>query len=244
MTSPTLHQAGKRSVFSSGSSSRRLSTLFVGSAVALCLAMIPAVSAAASPATDAAATVTKAPISGHQPGQLAPPFTLPDAAGTKRSLADFKGKWVVLEWVNYDCPFVKKHYGSGNMPALQKEMRAQGIVWLSINSSAEGKQGSFRGEALQARMKTEKAEPDHYLIDADGKVGKSYNAKTTPTMVLINPQGAIAYVGAIDDHPSTDAEDIPKSVNYVKQAVSQAFAGKPVETASTKSYGCSVKYAN
>lgn len=209
-------------------------------AIALSGFTVLPVQAAAASATKPSAEATV----GHQPGQTAPGFTLNDATGAKRSLADFKGKWVVLEWVNYDCPFVKKHYESGNMPGLQKALRGQGLVWLSINSSADGKQGSFRGEALLARMKREKAEPDHYLIDADGAVGKSYQAKTTPTMVLINPQGVIAYIGAIDDHPSTDAADIPKSVNYVKQAVTQAMAGQAITTASTKSYGCSVKYAN
>lgn len=215
-----------------------LSPVLAITALALVGWTVSPAQAAAASATTTSATATV----GHQPGQTAPGFTLSDAMGEKRSLADFKGKWVVLEWVNYDCPFVKKHYESGNMPALQKDLRAQGLVWLSINSSADGKQGSFRGEALLKRMQSEKAEPDHYLIDADGKVGKSYQAKTTPTMVLINPQGQVAYIGAIDDHPSTDAADIPKSVNYLKQAVTQAMAGQAITTASTKSYGCSVKY--
>lgn len=248
MFSTSLHQVGGRLskpfIGAARNSTMRLSVLSLGILASLSFVASPVFAAAASATNATTTAAATTPVTGHQPGNLAPAFTLPDAAGTKRSLADFKGKWVVLEWVNYDCPFVKKHYGSGNMPALQKEMRAQGIVWLSINSSADGKQGSFRGEELKARMKSEKAEPDHYLVDADGKVGKSYNAKTTPAMFVINPQGVVTYAGAIDDHPSTDAEDIPKSVNYVKQAISQALAGKPVETASTKSYGCSVKYAN
>jgi peroxiredoxin len=196
------------------------------------------------PAADAAATPKPAVEVGHLPGQKAPEFSLADANGKTHGLADYKGKWVVLEWVNYDCPFVKKHYHSGNMQALQKEIRGQGVVWLSINSSADGKQGSFRGEELKARIQQEKAVPDAYLIDADGKVGKAYQARTTPTMVLINPSGLVAYTGAIDDHASTDAEDIPKSVNHVKKAVTEALQGKAIETTSSKSYGCSVKYAN
>lgn len=178
------------------------------------------------------------------PEPSATPFSLPSAKGDTVALQSYAGKWVVLEWVNYDCPFVKKHYHSGNMPALQKEMRDKGVVWLSINSSAEGKQGSFRGEELFARMKDEKAGPDQYLIDANGEVGRAYGAKTTPTMVVIDPKGRIVYQGAIDDHPSTDVEDIPKSKNYVRLALESALAGKPVATKQTKSYGCSVKYSD
>jgi peroxiredoxin len=185
-----------------------------------------------------------ASFAGMAPTQKAPEFSLADANGKTHALADYKGKWVVLEWVNYDCPFVKKHYQSGNMQSLQKEIRGQGVVWLSINSSADGKQGSFRGEELQSRMEKEKAAPDAYLIDADGKVGKTYDARTTPTMVLINPEGQVAYIGAIDDHASTDVEDIPKSVNYLKKAVNEGLQGKPISTPSSKSYGCAVKYAN
>jgi len=178
------------------------------------------------------------------PESQAAAFHLPSATGDSVALQNYAGKWVVLEWVNYDCPFVKKHYRSGNMPALQKEMREKGVVWLSINSSADGKQGAFRGEELAARMKDEKAGPDQYLIDADGTVGRAYGAKTTPTMVVIDPKGRIVYQGAIDDHPSTDAEDIPKSKNYVRQAFESAMAGKPVEVQQTRSYGCSVKYSD
>jgi peroxiredoxin len=177
-----------------------------------------------------------------RPGAEAPAFSLPDAQGKNRSLADYRGKWVVLEWVNYDCPFVQKHYGSGNMQKLQSEARAKGVVWLSVNSSAPGKQGHFEGAELARRMAEVKAGPDAYLLDPDGKVGKAYQAKTTPTLFVINPEGTVMYAGAIDDKPSTDQEDIPAAKNFVRAALDAAMAGKPVETASAPSYGCGVKY--
>ena len=189
---------------------------------------------AANPASPSAAA--------PRPGALAPDFTLPDAAGKHRSLSEFRGKWVVLEWVNYDCPFVKKHYGSGNMQKLQKASRAKGAVWLSINSSAAGKQGHFEGEELAKRIRDAQAQPDAYLVDADGKVGKSYKAKTTPSMFVIDPAGTLLYKGAIDDTPSTDEDDVKTAKNYVRQALTEAMAGKPVSASETKAYGCSVKY--
>lgn len=184
-----------------------------------------------------------APLStAPRPGAEAPAFSLPDAQGKLRSLADYRGKWVVLEWVNYDCPFVKKHYGSGNMQKLQSDARAKGVVWLSINSSAPGKQGHFEGAELTRRMSAAKAVPDTYLLDADGKVGKAYLAKTTPTLFVIDPEGKVVYAGAIDDKPSTDQEDIPGAKNFVRAALEAGMAGKPVETASAPAYGCGVKY--
>jgi peroxiredoxin len=196
-------------------------------------------SAQAAPASPAAPTaVATAP----RPGALAPDFTLPDGAGKSHSLSAYRGKWVVLEWVNYDCPFVKKHYGSGNMQALQQASRAKGAVWLSINSSAPGKQGHFEGADLAKRMGEVKAQPDAYLLDPDGKVGRAYKAKTTPSMFVIDPEGKVTYAGAIDDKPSTDQEDIAGAKNYVRAALDAGLAGKPVETAATTSYGCGVKY--
>jgi len=176
------------------------------------------------------------------PGSKAPAFTLADASGTQVSLAGFAGKTVVLEWVNFDCPFVKKHYASGSMPKLQADAKAAGAVWLSICSSAPGKQGHFAGEALTARIAAEKAAPTHYLIDADGAVGRAYGAATTPQMVVIDPAGVVRYHGAIDSIRSTDAADVAKAVNHVSAALAEVMAGKPVTTAQTKPYGCSVKY--
>lgn len=176
------------------------------------------------------------------PGKPAPAFTLTDAQGKTVSLSDFAGKTVVLEWVNFDCPFVKKHYGSGNMPTLQKESLGKEVVWLSIASSAKGKQGWFEGDALRQRIAQEKWTGTHYLVDADGKVGKAYGARTTPHMYVVSPDGKVAYAGAIDDKPSTSPDDIAGSENFVRSALADIGAQKPVEPAATQPYGCSVKY--
>jgi peroxiredoxin len=175
-------------------------------------------------------------------GNEAPEFTLMDVQGKSHSLKDYRGKTVVLEWVNYDCPFVKKHYGSGNMQALQTRWTKDGVVWISINSSAEGKQGSYRGEELLARMKKEKAAPSAYLLDGNGKVGLAYGAKTTPHLYIINKEGVLVYAGGIDDQPSTDPEDIKGATNYVEAALTEIAARKVVATPTSRPYGCSVKY--
>lgn len=175
-------------------------------------------------------------------GEMAPDFTLTSSDGNTHSLSDFKGKYVVLEWVNYGCPFVKKHYESNNMQTLQKEFTGKEVVWLSICSSAEGKQGYFEGDELKKEIKNQKANCTAYLIDADGKVGKMYQAKTTPHMYVVGPEGKLIYAGAIDDKKSVDTEDVKTAKNYVKAALMEAMAGKEVSTSSTKSYGCSVKY--
>jgi peroxiredoxin len=175
-------------------------------------------------------------------GSEAPNFTLTDSEGKEHSLSDFKGKYVVLEWVNYDCPFVKKHYSSGNMQSLQEKWRANGVVWLSINSSAPGKQGHFIGDELNQRILSEKAAHTAYLMDQDGTVGRLYGAKTTPHMFLIDPEAKLQYQGAIDSNPSRNADDIPSSINYISQALKLLKNGKDVEVKDTKPYGCSVKY--
>ncbi|MDB5105182.1 MAG: Peroxiredoxin [Fibrobacteres bacterium] len=211
-------------------------------AVAAAMISAPFLSPPAFAASQAPATSAAAGVIAPRPGASAPDFTLPDAAGKNHSLSQYRGKWVVLEWVNYDCPFVKKHYGSGNMQKLQKASRDKGAVWLSINSSAPGKQGHFEGAELAKRMAEGKAQPDAYLLDPDGKVGMEYKAKTTPTMFVINPEGKVVYAGAIDDKASTDQEDIATAKNYVQAALDAGMAGKTVETASTQSYGCGVKY--
>jgi peroxiredoxin len=213
-------------------------------AVLSTLACAPLWAANAAPATPAAAAANKSAVleTAPRPGFQAPDFTLPDAAGKNHSLAQYQGKWVVLEWVNYDCPFVKKHYGSGNMQKLQKAASDKGVVWLSINSSAPGKQGHFEGKELAQRMADLKVQPAAYLQDPEGVVGRQYQAKTTPTMFVIDPKGRVVYAGAIDDKPSTDQEDIAGAKNYVQTALDAAMAGKAVETAATQSYGCGVKY--
>lgn len=172
----------------------------------------------------------------------APAFKLKDDSGKTRALADYKGEWVVLEWVNFDCPFVKKQYSGGAMQARQQHFRDDGIVWLSINSSAPGKQGNFKGKALASRLEAEKWAGDAYLIDADGKVGKAYGAKTTPHMFVVDPKGNIAYEGAIDGLRSANAQDIFVATNYVVETIEAAQAGRAIPNERTAPYGCSVKY--
>jgi peroxiredoxin len=180
-----------------------------------------------------------AQVTSNEP---APDFKLTDTKGQEHSLSDYKGKFVVLEWVNYDCPFVKKHYDSQNMQELQAQYTAQDVVWLSVNSSAEGKQGNFSPTEIDAKIAQLKAQPSAYLLDTDGAVGKLYGAQTTPHMFVIDPNGTLVYQGAIDDNDSFDASVIADSKNYVVAALDSAMAGNPVEVSSTKSYGCSVKY--
>lgn len=175
-------------------------------------------------------------------GQAAPDFTLTDANGKTHSLSDFKGKYVVLEWVNFGCPFVKKHYGSGNMQKLQAAYTKKDVVWLSICSSAPGKQGFYNGEELTNAISEHGVKASAYLIDADGKVGQMYEAKTTPNMYIINPKGQLVYAGAIDDTPSVDPADIPNSTNYIAAALDAAMNGKEIAVKATQPYGCSVKY--
>jgi len=175
-------------------------------------------------------------------GQSAPGFMLKDAAGKEHRLADFKGKTVVLEWVNYGCPFVKKHYGSKTMQALQKEAVEKGVVWLAICSSAPGKQGNETPDAGKTKSAEAGSAATAYLVDADGVVGRLYDARTTPEMFVINPAGTLVYQGAIDDNNSPDPAVIAASKNFVKAALDETLAGKPVSNPSTKSYGCSVKY--
>ena len=172
----------------------------------------------------------------------APDFSLAGADGKKYSLADFAGKWVVLEWINLECPFVKKHYGSKNMQNLQNAFVEKEVAWLTICSSAPKNQGYYEGEVLTAKIKEAGLHSTAYLVDAQGKVGKMYEAKTTPHMFIVNPQGVLVYAGAIDDKPSTKIEDLEGATNYVKAALDAAMAGREIQVASTTSYGCSVKY--
>lgn len=175
-------------------------------------------------------------------GSAAPAFSLPDAQGKSHSLVDYKGKYVVLEWFNPECPFVKKHYGSDNMQNLQKEYTGKGIVWLTIDSNAPGTEGSINGEQAQKIMNSWKTHQTALLLDPDGKVGRAYGSKNTPNMVIINPDGKIIYEGAIDNKATPNPADIPASRNYVKSALDESLSGKPVSNPSTRPYGCSVKY--
>ena len=176
------------------------------------------------------------------PGQPAPDFSLTDAAGKKHSLSEYKGKFVVLEWTNPECPFVKKHYGSGNMPKIQQAAKAKGVVWLAIDSSAKGNEGYLTPDAAKAAAKKEYVNCTDLLLDADGATGRLYGAKATPHMFVIDPKGTLLYAGAIDSIPSASPDDVAKATNYVQTALDEALAGQPVKTAATKAYGCSVKY--
>lgn len=190
----------------------------------------------------AAFSLTQAAWAAPEIGKPAPEFTLVDSNGTSHNLSDFKGKVVVLEWLNHGCPFVVKHYESQNMQNLQKEYTEKGVIWLSIVSSAEGQQGFMTPEETNKAKEAKGASPTAVLLDPDGKVGRLYDAKVTPEMFIINADGILVYHGAIDSIRSTKAEDVAKAENYVKAALDEILAGKPVTTAKTQAYGCSVKY--
>ena len=186
----------------------------------------------------AAGTTLAAP----EVGQPAPAFTLTDSNGQSHNLADFKGKFVVLEWLNHGCPFVKKHYDSNNMQKLQKEYTGKDVVWLSIVSSAPGKQGHMSPAETNAAKAEKGSAATAVLLDEDGTVGQLYGAKVTPELYVINPEGNLIYAGAIDDKKSVDPADVEGAANYVKRALDEALAGQPVSTPRTEPYGCSVKY--
>ena len=169
-------------------------------------------------------------------------FRLMDATGKAVQLADYRGKTVVLEWNNPGCPYVKKHY-AGNMQKTQAAARKGGAVWLSINSGAPGKQGHMSPSEARAFVASAKAQPTAYLLDAEGRVGKGYGAKTTPHMYVIDGKGVLRYQGAIDDKPTADVADVTGARNHVLAALGELKAGKPVSVAETRPYGCSVKYA-
>ena len=175
-------------------------------------------------------------------GSAAPEFSLPDAKGKTHSLSQYKGKYVVLEWFNPECPFLKKHYGGSNMQNLQKEFTSKGVAWLTVDSIAPGTEGYLSPEQAEKVTSSWKTHQTALLLDTDGKVGRAYGAKNTPNMVIINPEGKIVYQGAIDSKATPNAADIPSSTNYVKAALEESLAGKPVSNPQTKPYGCSVKY--
>ncbi len=183
-------------------------------------------------------------ISAAKVGETAPDFTATASNGKTFRLADHRGKYVVLEWHNNGCPYVKKHYNSGNMQKLQKQWTAKGVVWFTIISSAPGKQGYVSPGEENDYMAKMQAAPTAALLDPKGEIGHLYDAKTSPQMVVINPQGVVIYDGAIDDKPTTDLSDVPGATNYVNLALDQAMADMQVQTPSTRPYGCSVKYPN
>jgi peroxiredoxin len=187
-----------------------------------------------------------APIAGRAQavvGSPAPSFTATDSHGQSHSLDQYRGKYVVLEWHNQGCPYTRKHYVSGNMQSLQKEWTAKGVVWFTVISSAQGEQGYQTDAQENAYLAQMHADPTAVLMDADGKLGHLYGAKTTPEMYVIDPNGKLIYEGAIDDRPTPDVNDIKGADNYLSDALMQAMAGKPVLKSYTRPYGCSVKYA-
>lgn len=218
----------------------RKHSILMHSLAALFVLIAPSANAAEPSATSPAAPVASA--AGAEVGKTAPAFTLSDWDGKSRKLSDFKGKIVVLEWFNQGCPFVKKHYDSNNMQSLQKKYTGKGVVWLSICSSAEGKQGADSGAGHKKLFKEKGAAPTAVLLDSEGTVGHLYGAKATPHMFVIDGKGVLVYAGAIDDNNSADKEAVKTAKNYVAAAVDETIAKKPVTTNSTKAYGCSIKY--
>ncbi|MEO5670643.1 MAG: thioredoxin family protein [Ramlibacter sp.] len=175
-------------------------------------------------------------------GQSAPDFTLKDASGKTVKLSDYRGKHVVLEWTNPGCPYVKKHYNSGNMAATQKEALDKGVVWLAINSTEKSAFDYMEPAKLVAWQQERKSHPSAVLMDEEGTAGKAYGARTTPHMYIVNPQGQLIYAGGIDSIPSSNADDIKRAVNYVRQGLNEALAGKTLSASTTRPYGCSIKY--
>ena len=177
-------------------------------------------------------------------GAAAPAFTLTDSNGRGRSLADFKGKIVVLEWTNHDCPYVRKHYRSNNMQALQKKWTGQGVAWLSVISSGPGREGHVTPQQANQLTADRGAAPSAVLLDPTGQAGRAYGARATPHMYVINGEGAVVYMGGIDDQPTARVEDVKGARNFIDTALSEIAQGKPVSVPTSRAYGCSIKYAS
>ena len=187
------------------------------------------------------------PLAQAQPvrvGSPAPQFTVTDSNGKSHKLSDFKGKTVVLEWTNHQCPFVLKHYETGNMQGLQKEATGKGVVWLSVVSSASGQQGFVSGQQANQLTRSRNASPTAVLLDPNGNLGRLYGARTTPHMFVIDGKGVLQYMGAIDDKPTANKADAKTANNYVRAALNSVMSGQPVKSATTQPYGCSVKYGS
>ena len=210
----------------------------MGKLIAAAFALV-ALAATALLSVDRAAAVGAAAV---RPGAPAPGFTAPDIAGRMVNLGQYAGQIVILEWTNNGCPFVQKHYDSANMQTLQRRYTQGGVIWLTIASSAPGEEGYVTPAAAKADLARWQAAPTDYLLDPDGFVGHLYDARATPHMVVIDRGGRIAYMGAIDDTPSTRLADVKTAKNYLVAALDEIAAGKPVTVASTRAYGCSIKY--
>jgi peroxiredoxin len=207
--------------------------------------LVAGLGGAAALALDVALAPTIAyPAAQAKIGAQAPTFTLSGSNGKTVSLADFKGKTVVLEWTNHDCPYVRKHYGGNAMQALQKKWTAQGVVWLTLISSAPGTQGYVSGAEANKLTAERGAAPSDVLVDPQGDVGRAYGAQTTPHMYIIKGDGSLAYMGGIDDKPTTRLEDLKTAKNFVDAALSELALGKPVSVTTSRPYGCTVKYSS
>ena len=184
-----------------------------------------------------------APIPDSPPvNQPAPAFTVSDIKGKTHSLDSYRGKWVVLEWFNHDCPYTKKHYKTDNMQALQREYTAKGVVWISVISSAPGKDGYGSAADIDQQMIEKKAAPSLVVRDTAGVLGRMYGARNTPQLFAIDPEGILRYAGAIDNKPTSKAKDVEGAQNYLKAALDAGLAGQPITVATTQPYGCDVKY--
>ena len=229
---------------------RRLGTwralVYVAIAVAALVIVLIAHAATVGPAALGFAGTDSQGNAGHvaRVGSAAPEFTGKDSQGRTISLDEYRGKYVVLEWTNRDCPYTEKQYNSGNMQALQQEWTAKGVVWLTVLSSAQGEQGYLTAAEENAQLAHVHAHPTAAILDPSGEIGRLYGAKTTPHMFVIDAQGRLIYDGAIDDKPTTDVADVKGAKNYVTAALTEAMTGHAVEVASTRPYGCSVKYAD
>ncbi|HSJ62566.1 MAG TPA: redoxin domain-containing protein [Gemmatimonadaceae bacterium] len=188
--------------------------------------------------TTVAAGVRPAP----EIGKPAPAFTLPDSRGAKHSLAQYQGKWVVLEWLNYGCPYVQKHYRSGNIPGQQEKWRAKGVVWLAIASSAPGEQGHYEAAKMNVESQKKGSKASAVLLDPAGTVGRLYDAKVTPHMFVIDPKGTVVYMGGIDNVPTPRDRDLERATQLVDAALEEGMAGKAISTPTSRPYGCNVKY--
>ena len=207
----------------------------------LALTMAEAVVTPFMPAASSKGGSSAVAAAAAKVGQAAPEFTLTDTQGKQHSLSQYKGKFVVLEWINFDCPFVQKHYNSGNMQKLQDTYTKKGVVWLSINTSGKGKYGHYEPAAVNAKLAKWGGHQTAYLQD-DGTVARLYGAKATPHMYVIDEQGKLIYAGAIDDKDTADEADVKSAKNYVAATLDAAMAGKPVVVGFTKAYGCHVHY--
>ena len=188
------------------------------------------------------AFVAGSAIAAPRVGEPAPDFTGVDTQGKTHRLADYRGKTVVLEWTNHDCPYVRKHYGAGNLQEQQREAAAQGVIWLSVISSAPGEQGHVSPAEADELTRSRKAAPHAVLLDPEGRIGRAYGAKTTPHLYIIDEAGKLVYMGGIDSLATADPADIAKANQYVRIALKERAAGQPISAPVTRSYGCSVKY--